>query len=389
MVTVKELQKLTKEKGCKGYSKLRKAELIEFLKTCVPIINGKKNHKIIPNLEKYKVKELRKMAKEKGCKGYSTLRKSELIEFLKVCVVYEKSKCNKNQYLLLDKCYDKINKNFAQEYEKSYDACKNSSNRRRKNWKEACNIIKRKYPDYYVYKILGSGVYGVTFLLCSKHKPTCDKVIKVGFSNRKDYEKEVRMQKIFAKYGFAPKILYSEYDNNNNNMVIIMDRIDTTLENYLMKNKSKDEINDIFSKIIKLIENIQEKGLVHADLHSGNIGLIQTKKGIQPILIDFGFSDKIDKKLANKYIDLELIQLYTTLAWDHSFADKPMPPKNYEAVNDNLKNIITYFYDTKYYNLLEKQELDDLLDFRNTFYEQLELKEIPLYTLNDYIKIKI
>lgn len=69
---VVELKRMCKERGIKGYSKLRKKELIDIL--------GGENEEI--GMERYTVKELKKMCKERGIKGYSKLRKKELIEIL-------------------------------------------------------------------------------------------------------------------------------------------------------------------------------------------------------------------------------------------------------------------------------------------------------------------
>ena len=74
--TVKELKKMCKDKKIKGYSKLKKVEL---LKKCLSKENnGKKKSE--EKKKKYTVKELRKMCKDNKIKGYSKLKKEELLK---------------------------------------------------------------------------------------------------------------------------------------------------------------------------------------------------------------------------------------------------------------------------------------------------------------------
>lgn len=72
---VKELKRECKERGIKGYSKLRKKELIEIL-----LRSENKEYK--EGLERFTVKELKMMCKERGIKRYSKLKKKEIIKLL-------------------------------------------------------------------------------------------------------------------------------------------------------------------------------------------------------------------------------------------------------------------------------------------------------------------
>ena len=66
--TVKELRQEAKRKGCRGYSKLTKKELIQFLKSC---------------RKEMTVKELKAEARRLKCKGYSKYtKKADLQQFL-------------------------------------------------------------------------------------------------------------------------------------------------------------------------------------------------------------------------------------------------------------------------------------------------------------------
>jgi arsenate reductase-like glutaredoxin family protein len=70
--TVVKLRAEAKKLGCRGYSKLTKAELIKFIKKC----------KKSPTST---VAKLKAEAKKLGCKGYSKLTKAELVKFVKKC----------------------------------------------------------------------------------------------------------------------------------------------------------------------------------------------------------------------------------------------------------------------------------------------------------------
>ena len=65
---VSTLKNLARERGLRGYSRLRKSELIEQIKN--------------PPLLEYTRAQLKQLAKEIGLRGYSRLRKSELLQTL-------------------------------------------------------------------------------------------------------------------------------------------------------------------------------------------------------------------------------------------------------------------------------------------------------------------
>jgi len=90
--TVKELRDIAKENGMVGYSRLRKAELIDFV-SAEPAQSKCLKNIALTRLKEinsvYKmdyssktVKELQNIAKEKGMVGYSRLRKAELVTFV-------------------------------------------------------------------------------------------------------------------------------------------------------------------------------------------------------------------------------------------------------------------------------------------------------------------
>jgi hypothetical protein len=77
-LTVIQLKALAKGKKLRGYSKLRKAELVDFL-------SSRKSPRKSPRREKYNeynLEYLKKLARERKIKGFSRLRKAELINLL-------------------------------------------------------------------------------------------------------------------------------------------------------------------------------------------------------------------------------------------------------------------------------------------------------------------
>ena len=74
MPTVVELKKMCKHKGIKGYSKMKKTELLRKVDLHNKKSKGKNKKYIMPT-----VVELKKMCKHKGIKGYSKMKKTELL----------------------------------------------------------------------------------------------------------------------------------------------------------------------------------------------------------------------------------------------------------------------------------------------------------------------
>ena len=66
---VKSLKNIARERGLRGFSRLRRAELIEHIKYPPPL--------------EYTRAQLIQLARERGLRGYSRLRKAELLQRLR------------------------------------------------------------------------------------------------------------------------------------------------------------------------------------------------------------------------------------------------------------------------------------------------------------------
>jgi transcription termination factor Rho len=84
--TVKELQKIAKARGLKGYTKMRKADLLELLMKNRVLSNHDDimnfNDGVVNKIESKSVKELKKIAKERGLCRYSKLKKADLLSMI-------------------------------------------------------------------------------------------------------------------------------------------------------------------------------------------------------------------------------------------------------------------------------------------------------------------
>lgn len=138
-------------------------------------------------------------------------------------------------------------------------------------------------------KVIGKGKYGTVIL--SKNNP--NRVYKIIL---KKYFKvsEFRIGQNLSENKLGPKI----YDKKicGNFVLIEMEKLDYTLDKWLLKKRTKKELKEAYKKIIRLIKKFHKLGFVHGDLKLDNIGKI----GKRWVLIDFGHThNKYIKKYKN------------------------------------------------------------------------------------------
>ena len=154
-------------------------------------------------------------------------------------------------------------------------------------------------------KPIGSGVKAVVYRVCCGDLNNCNfaaKVIKRKMNDVQQFyntvEREVKIHKKFAEIGLGPSIKQAFICEKE--AVIVMDRIDTNVKDYIeyIKNNwiDEDDINDEINKLEReymgMLKKAYEHNLFHDDLHAENLGMYlnsfgKFKKGT---FIDFGES---------------------------------------------------------------------------------------------------
>jgi predicted Ser/Thr protein kinase len=143
----------------------------------------------------------------------------------------------------------------------------------------------RPYANY-GFKFLGKGEVGTVFYVSKDSKEDCY-AVKIELIDSKynptfAFNNEVKSQKAFAPY--APHIYVSGiYDLKIG--FIIMDLIDETLDEYLVQQRTPQELDDVIQKIGNALEFLKKKKLTHGDLALFNIGFLKSDRKL--VFIDF------------------------------------------------------------------------------------------------------
>lgn len=158
----------------------------------------------------------------------------------------------------------------------------------------------KKYKKYKIIKKIGSGSFGVVYLVKFNNKKFALKVIKNNYVPIKFVDEiinEFENGKITGKNKITPKYYNMEFLFNEmtNEMVsfIEMEYIQgKTLNDYLQTKKLNQKQVEILENKIKKLHKLN---IVHRDLHKNNIMVVSGKK-FDIYLIDLGFS-KTSKKI--------------------------------------------------------------------------------------------
>lgn len=148
-------------------------------------------------------------------------------------------------------------------------------------------------------QLIGKGLYGRVYEACCDEN--CDYIMKVvefrdndefGFNySLENLKREIEIQRELAHAGVAP-IIYDAWKTKTHGF-IIMEQLDETLENKIDK-------MDYIDKVIDKVKIMHQLGIIHGDLHLGNIML--TKHG-EIRIIDFGSGRKfVIKREIFKYL---------------------------------------------------------------------------------------
>lgn len=108
----------------------------------------------------------------------------------------------------------------------------------------------------------------------------------------KDMEQEVLCQILASKAGITPKL----HDCNADDRFIVMDKLDTTLFEYLTTHKFKLP-KKYQLQLVDIFRALDDRGVYHKDPNPLNF---MFKDG-NLYIIDFGFAQPIDQAVINKY----------------------------------------------------------------------------------------
>lgn len=239
--------------------------------------------------------------------------------------------------------------------------------------KEAINYIQRRFGidildyigDYTLLKPIGSGRNKNTFLL---EKDGQEYVMKIqgGEPNRNnEYPEpllyETDMMKEFRKYGLAPKLykeIHLKTPLGDILSIVIMEKINGTLDNLLDAKHTKAELDQITDWLITIIDLMCKYNLVHGDFHNQNICYIidPTKPPInkRPVLIDYGLSSSGPCE-----VNFDMSQLLRTLIC--------IGPNGQECIGVRRYNHVDYCENVNYIRLrltdyIKKKGLDQKLE---------------------------
>jgi serine/threonine protein kinase len=164
---------------------------------------------------------------------------------------------------------------------------------------EKGQLIKSNSNSYSVIRELGEGGFGLTYLveeIDSKKKVTI-KTPNSIFSSEKDYQTYVRRfegeGKTLAKISHPNVVKAIGFFEFENMPCLVMEYIEgETLNECIRRRKylGIDEAIEYFQKLAETLKIVHQDGLIHCDIHPGNIILRQsgTVESIDPVLIDFG-----------------------------------------------------------------------------------------------------
>lgn len=168
---------------------------------------------------------------------------------------------------------------------------------------------------------LGSGTYGSVYETC--RVLDCNYVMK--FQGESNYDSinaniEIDMMRKAYNIGVAPKLVAYYVDDQY--ALLIMERMKTTLDDVLKHHRdmSPVEFVNLMNSVVDLVETLHDGGIVHCDLHFGNIMLNTSYSSIRTKLfhgnirnelklIDFGFASDIEK---NEEMPDEMYDFYET-----------------------------------------------------------------------------
>lgn len=182
---------------------------------------------------------------------------------------------------------------------------------------------------YSILELIGEGRYGIAYLVINERNEKC--VLKqlkketLNETREKLFYEEQILQDL--KSPNFPKFI-SKYKDENSEGYILEYIEGKVFEDVLVEDGyqfSKDEIYNVGSQLIELIEELQNNNVVHRDIRLPNVILRENK---EVALIDFGLARIIDNKRYVKEMDYWylgdfLINLYYSSYKETELEERP------------------------------------------------------------------
>lgn len=175
-------------------------------------------------------------------------------------------------------------------------------------------IIKSLKKDYILGNYISSGTCSCVFIIY-KNKSIKNFVAKfIQIKNKFDkneFEQEIKITKFMSVKRIGAKFYDSWFDRVCKIGVIVLKRLDITFEDFLYKLQPNDPRMKKFKKLyITKLELLEKTGIIHEDLHSGNI-MIKVDNQIVPkevFIIDWGNFSFIKDLTEQEKIQWEIIK---------------------------------------------------------------------------------
>ena len=138
------------------------------------------------------------------------------------------------------------------------------------------------------------GKASVTFQVCNPDKQ-CNFIAKRLLLPKHDkVQKEISKQKQFSDLGIAPKIVDVLVTQNPYDVILVMEKVDFMIDDYILSLKLPlqevlDQLKVIETATLALVKQTIARGLIHGDLKLDNIGFNLRGNEFSIQLIDFGF----------------------------------------------------------------------------------------------------
>ena len=180
-----------------------------------------------------------------------------------------------------------------------------------------CDILSLMLPvpcmrKWKITHFLGNGTEGYVFA-CRSKKGSKTGALKIQpMKDKSATRRQVKIHKKFAALGLSPKIHShcTKVKMGSTVLFLNMDRIDTTLRQWLTKRRSTKMIDLLVERLFDILRVMRENGVTHGDFHLSNIGFV-FRRDSSPGKIQLIDIDAASTKFA--VTEIELVQFARTV----------------------------------------------------------------------------